>query len=186
MRVTARRPLVAAATRVVVNEIVPAAEQALARYWQEHPEQQQAEAKDAGVDPLERPKDYWPVELAEPAHADIADAVRQNSGTLTLPLAERWMSEEDHEAGGGPPEPAEGTSIEDVLALAAMPLVLYPDDKDIHGIPVSVHYRQAEACVTCFYFHDDGTDAGFCRMFNTSVEPEYICDEWTTKPAEDA
>jgi hypothetical protein len=82
--------------------------------------------------------------------------------------------------------------LDDLVALAAMPLVLYPDDQDEHGIPLSVHYRLAEACVSCFYFKPggdfdgDGDVDGYCKMFDVGVEPEYICDEWTTSPPDDA
>jgi hypothetical protein len=85
-------------------------------------------------------------------------------------------------------EPPEGAALAEIVAFAQKPLVYevpVEDDVDRDGIPDSVHYRLAEACVTCFYYSAQG-DGGYCRMFEAEVEPEYICDEWTTQPPEDA
>lgn len=81
---------------VVVNTIEADAEQQLADYWASHPDQRQDELEDSGFDPVDDAMDYWPVELAEPIHADVAATVGA-SGVLDSDSVSQWMDEEAQE-----------------------------------------------------------------------------------------
>lgn len=101
---------------VVVNTIEADAEQQLADYWASHPDQRQDELEDSGFDPVDDAMDYWPVELAEPIHADVATTVGA-SGVLDSDSVAQWMDEEAQENDAD-----EAALFAETFALASSPL----------------------------------------------------------------
>lgn len=82
---------------VLLDGVAPDAREALGDFWRTRPLLHHAETTAHGVDPAGRPIGYFRRELAEPEHGDVREAVEGNGGTLTLALAERWISQEDPE-----------------------------------------------------------------------------------------
>lgn len=76
--------------------------------------------------------------------------------------------------GGGEPD----ADLVELIALAEKPLVF----EDGGGVPEKARYRLAEECGSCTYFEEPG----FCSLFDTEVEPEYVCDEWESETQADA
>jgi hypothetical protein len=101
---------------VVVNTIEADAEQQLADYWASHPDERQEELEDSGYDPVDDPMDYWPIELSEPIHADIAAKVTEN-GVLDSDAVDQWIAEEAQENDAD-----EAALFAETLALASSPL----------------------------------------------------------------
>ena len=161
---------------VVVDDIAADARQELQTYWMEHPAERQEEIEDSGYDPVDEPLDYWPVELAEPVHAEIAARVN-DSGILDLADVLEWESQEQAENDADeaaqsrefaallhdaslplpevePPAPAEGS----VMAASA------PDSSATHATALealaSMHRASTEAVTSLVASAPASRDAG--------------------------
>ena len=107
---------------VVVDDIAADARQELQIWWTEHPAERQEEIEDSGYDPVDEPLDYWPVELAEPVHAEIAARVN-DSGVLDLADVLEWETQEQAENDAD--EAAQSREFAALLHDASLPL---PDE----------------------------------------------------------
>jgi hypothetical protein len=89
-------------------------------------------------------------------------------------ITRRGNGEIAQSSAGSTGDPA----LDDLIAAAAAPLVFTdgPGSVDGGGVPPEYNYRLAEMCATCSYYDED---SGMCRMFDTEVEPEMVCDAWT-------
>lgn len=77
-----------------VRSLPPDSVAELGRFWSAHPDLRTACREKYGFDPVEEPSGYWPFGLAEPEHADVLAAIRENGGTFTLELVRMWEKQE--------------------------------------------------------------------------------------------
>lgn len=138
--------------------LAPDADQLLERFWRAHPDLRAEEAADHGADPVADPQRFWPVELAEPEHADVCAQIAHD-GAFTMQAARRWITEEQRD--------------DDVEKAAPTPGVLYlirhgktrlngtNDDDRIRGwrdIPLD-HTGEQQAARLGQLFHGAHVDA---------------------------
>lgn len=84
--------------KVTVNlkEVVPQAVEALKKYFAANKAKYTHEKEHSGVDGAKSPLAYFKQELKEHMHKDVRDEV-DKTGILTLPLYNRWQTEEEKE-----------------------------------------------------------------------------------------
>ena len=67
-------------------------------FWRAHPDLRQGCVDKYGFDPIDEEAAYWRFGLAEPDHANVLRAVRQNKNVFSLPLVRRWARQELQDA----------------------------------------------------------------------------------------